>query len=405
MSQAKPTEATSHGDAEPTRLEVDIYQLVDDSTLLANRTDGTGWDWCWADYQRDWMDATPYRFAYRCLPLTIANQIGWWIKNPVGFTAVWDGRGEPGSISFRFDQAGDVWGPFINSQFGQGIITWNTPFLFRTKPRGSRLLVNGPANYFKENAHPLTAVIESDWMRMSFTMNWRIMVPGRPTRFEFGEPLFQAIPIPVNHGASLEKAVVTYQKLDDDPEVAQAYREWSESRRQFHEQKAVGDVQPDGWQKDYFHGRDLQGRKANSDHMTKVKPPVVIGLPAARPPNSPASAGTSSPTRPASPQRSVDLTNVQIATGAGNVVMASAAGLQSDSTAIPAGIATVRVDDAWRRWIAENLLLGVTPASLHEAMMGRGIGSQEASYELQLAAQSPYLQGAEKFCNLLKRMK
>ncbi|MCA1685255.1 MAG: DUF6065 family protein, partial [Planctomycetia bacterium] len=70
-------------------LEVGIYQIVDDSVMKANREDGTGWEWCWADWRRDWMDATPNRYAYRCLPLTIMNQTGWWVKNPVGFTATW----------------------------------------------------------------------------------------------------------------------------------------------------------------------------------------------------------------------------------------------------------------------------------------------------------------------------
>ena len=73
------------------RLEIDIYQIVDDVMLKSHRSDGTGFDWCWADWQRDWMDATPHRYAYRCLPLTIVNQTGWWIKNPVGFTATWRG--------------------------------------------------------------------------------------------------------------------------------------------------------------------------------------------------------------------------------------------------------------------------------------------------------------------------
>ena len=80
------------------------------SMLKKNRTDGTGWDWCWADWQRDWMDATPHRYAYRCLPLTIMNQTGWWIKNPVGFTATWRGQREPGDIDFRFDAAAETLG-------------------------------------------------------------------------------------------------------------------------------------------------------------------------------------------------------------------------------------------------------------------------------------------------------
>lgn len=270
------------------RLEVGIYQIADDAMLKRNRTDGTGWDWCWADWQRDWMDATPSRYAYRCLPLTIVNQTGWWIKNPVGFTAIWRGDTGPGSIDFRFDCAAELWQGWINSQFGEGIITWNTPFLFRTKPQGSRLLVCGPANVFKANAHPLTALIESDWMSMSFTMNYKIMKPGEPVRFDVGEPLFQAIPLVGNVCADLEKASVTYQKLSEDPEVSRSYQEWHDGRRRFHEQKAMGDIRGDDWQKDYFQGRDAIGREAPPDHMTKVRPPRVQ--------YSPATALTSAPT-------------------------------------------------------------------------------------------------------------
>jgi Family of unknown function (DUF6065) len=262
------------------RFEIEIYQIADDAVLKQNRTDGTGWEWGWADWQRDWMNATPNRFAYRCLPLTIINQTGWWIKNPVGFTAIWRGSTAPGSVEFRFDASTEIWRNWINSQFGEGIITWNTPFLFRTKPEGSRLLVCGPPNYFKVNAHPLTALIESDWVSMSFTMNWKIMMPNQPVRFERGEPLFQAIPLLSNVCADLETADVSYQKLTDDPELYGAYTEWDRGRRQFHDQKVAGEVRPDSWQKDYFQGRDATGKEATTRHMTKVKPPEVRGLPA-----------------------------------------------------------------------------------------------------------------------------
>jgi hypothetical protein len=257
------------------QLEIMIYQIVDDTMLKQNRTDGTGWEWGWADLQRDWMDATPNRFAYRCLPLSIVNQTGWWIKNPVGFTATWRGGSLPGTIDFRFDEAADTWSGWINNQFGGGIITWNTPFLFRTRPEGSRLLVCGPVNRFKTYAQPLTALIESDWMSMSFTMNWKLVLPDQPVRFDVGEPLFQAIPLVSNVCSDLEAASVTYQRLTEDPEVYRAYQAWNEGRRSFHVQKAKGEVKPDDWQKDYFHGRDALGQAPATVHMTKVKPPPI----------------------------------------------------------------------------------------------------------------------------------
>jgi hypothetical protein len=254
-------------------LEIDIYQIADDTTLKRQRTDGTGWDWGWPPRNRDWMDSTPSRHAYRCLPLTMANQMGWWVCNPVGFSAVWNGGRQPGSIQFSFEVAAELWAGWINNQFGEGIITWNTPFLFRTRPAGSRLMVCGPANYFKANLHPLTALIESDWLTMSFTMNWKIMRPGEPVRYDAGEPLFQVIPLAGNLSADLERATVHYARLAENPEVAGAYRRWQQERNQFHRRKARGEESPDGWQKDYFQGPDPSQREVALDHRTKVTPP------------------------------------------------------------------------------------------------------------------------------------
>ncbi len=270
VQRSAPAEA-----AEATPLTIDIYQLAADDSLKRHRDDGTGWDWGWAERRREWMDASPGHHAYRCLPLTILNQTGFWIMNPVGFTAVWNGRPEPGTIAFTFDTTADFWSSWINSQFGLGIITWNTPFLFRTQPVGSRLFITGPVNYFKENLCALNALIESDWISMSFTMNWRVLRAHEPIRFDVGEPLFQAIPLAGNVCADLEQAEVNYCRLGDNPEVAQSYLEWQQSRNQFHHQKAIGAVRADGWQKDYFHGQDAAGRAVAPDHRTKVTPPPI----------------------------------------------------------------------------------------------------------------------------------
>ena len=302
MSQTWEHEETrANRSGEHRQLEVTVYQIADDALLKQNRDDGTGWDWCWADWQRDWMDVTPSRFAYRCLPVTIANQTGLWVKNPVGFTATWRGSERPGSIDFQFEESAEIWTRWISNEFGAGIITWNSPFLFRTKPAGSRLLVFGPANSFKNNVHPLTAILESDWMTMSFTMNWKIMRPGDPVRFEAGEPLFQTIPLLNNPCADIEDALVTYKKLDDDPDLSRSYREWDQSRKRFREQSKAGELKPDEWQRDYFLGRDAAGRPSAPLHMTKVKPPRVGYQGTAEPT---AGNGTSARVQPDSPRES-----------------------------------------------------------------------------------------------------
>ncbi len=404
MSQAaRLDENREHSSPADRQLELTIYQIVDDAMLKQNREDGSGWDWCWANWQRVWMDATPSRFAYRCLPLTIANQTGLWVKNPVGFTATWRGHESPGSIDFQFDRSADVWKRWISNEFGMGIITWNTPFLFRTRPEGSRMMVCGPANEFKANVHPLTAIIESDWMTMSFTMNWKIMKPDEPVRFEIGEPLFQTIPLLSNACLDLECASVIYKKLDDDPEVAGAYREWDRSRLRFMERSKAGDLKPDEWQRDYFLGRDASGRQAAPVHMTKVKPPKVHfeGLAAlSNPGNGTAlragyASGTENPVerelRKASP---VEARRSPRANGKRN---------GSGSEHGSAAPAYRPMTDEWRRWIAENLMLGSSRESILNVMTAGGLSPAESAREFDLAFQSPYLRGAERLVNRLSK--
>jgi len=48
---------------------------------------------------RPWMEATENRFAYRCLPLAMANQAGWIVPCPASFSARWDGGPQPSGVA------------------------------------------------------------------------------------------------------------------------------------------------------------------------------------------------------------------------------------------------------------------------------------------------------------------
>jgi hypothetical protein len=59
--------------------------------------------------------------------------------------------------------------------------------------------------------------------------------------------------------------------------------------------------------------------------------------------------------------------------------------------------------DEWRRWIAENLMLGASRESIHEMMVQAGLAPSESAGEIDLALQSPYLKGAERLRNRLTK--
>lgn len=64
---------------------------------------------------------------------------------------------------------------------------------------------------------------------------------------------------------------------------------------------------------------------------------------------------------------------------------------------------TVRVDDSWRRWIAENLILGCHPDTLAAQLCAAGIGGPQARAEIDQAMRSPYLHGAHRLRNRLAK--
>jgi hypothetical protein len=218
---------------------------------------------------RPWMDATPEAFAYRCLPLNIANAHGWEILNPHGFTAQWNGTMGVDAVTVTPDPgaAPDV-RPAL-SLFGQGMLTFHVEGLFRTPP-GWSLWIGGSPNRFKDALSPLTGVVETDWSPFTFTMNWRFTRPHTPVRFEAMEPFGFIFP--------LERAAVAgfrprFAPLGDDPELEEQFTAWSRSRDDFHQRMKTdaGALPSERWQKHYYRGRDISGRELAQDHMAKLR--------------------------------------------------------------------------------------------------------------------------------------
>jgi Family of unknown function (DUF6065) len=220
-----------------------------------------------APLERAWMDETPQGYAYRCLPLNIANSHGWLILNPVPFTARWNGGIGLDSISI---QPGSTDGPptIASSHFGNGVLTFGVAGLFRTEP-GYDLWVCGPVNMIKDGIQPLTGVVETDWSPFTFTMNYKFTRPFAPVSFGQDEPYCMIFPI--RRGA-VETIEPEFRTLGQDPDVLAAYTEWADSRRQFNEDlKITGSpAQQLKWQKEYFKGTGQWG-KAPHDHRTKIR--------------------------------------------------------------------------------------------------------------------------------------
>ena len=219
-----------------------------------------------APTDRAWMDATHLRYAYRCLPLVLANQAGWIIRSPVSVTARWNGGNQLKDLRIWFPKG--VQERRILSHFGAGILTFSIPFLFRTPP-GINLWVKGPANAIKDGVQPLEGIVETDWNEATFTMNWKLTRPDHTVRFTAGEPICMLVPL---QRGLIEELVPIQKSLQDNPKLLAEYEAWRDSRKSFNEALAKQDsaAVKQGWQKSYMLGRTLAGERV-ADHQTRLE--------------------------------------------------------------------------------------------------------------------------------------
>lgn len=221
-----------------------------------------------AESRRPWMDQTAKAFAYRCLPLTMANSHGWEILSPTTFEACWNGGSLPTDVEISILE-GNAGG--VASHFGSGILTFVPNVVLRTE-EGHNLWISGPANRFKDGAQALSALIESDWMPYTFTMNWKLTRPGHPVRFDLGEPY--CFFFPITRGL-VERADPRFERLTADPELTASF-ECAYGRRLavHHAARDNGSAPKElsraaNW---YMRGLSPDGSRSFPEHQTQIRP-------------------------------------------------------------------------------------------------------------------------------------
>lgn len=231
---------------------IKIYQIYDNPSMIIRP----------GSRERTWMDNTRDNNAYRCLPLTIANQHGWSVhlKDQVSF--IW--KGGPYLEDVIVKSCNDK---TCASVFGHGIITFHIQHLIKT-PENYNLYISGPPNYPKEGITPLTGIYEADWAPYSFTMNWQITEPNKEIMFDQDEPICFFFPI---ERESIESFEVQHEMLSSNPEYLEHFNTFANSRSGFIDDKRSNKVGGEVWQKHYFQGRYPDGSKCPiHNHQTKI---------------------------------------------------------------------------------------------------------------------------------------
>jgi hypothetical protein len=220
-----------------------------------------------APISRTWMSEIRIGQPNRCLPMLIANQSGWELRNRCAFTATWFGQEDDVDVMIAPDKR-DA-GQFMPlSHFGNGILTWHLPMLFRTPP-GYNLLVRGPANCPKDGVSPLEGIVETDWASASFSMSWKLTRKLMPVRFELDEPICMIVP---QRRAELEEFAPELRRIECDEDLQRKHESFLRSRGAANQIEQVARVAAGDrvqWQGDYTRGRHRDGEAGTQDHQTR----------------------------------------------------------------------------------------------------------------------------------------
>jgi hypothetical protein len=207
--------------------------------------------------KRDWFNS----HFYYCLPLSIGNQYGYVIKSLRDFTASWDGTDSDAKIEFLNNDNENL--QVIKGGFGQGIITIQNLFAFKTPP-GINLMTIQPPNWFIPGTSAMTGVVETDQIRRDFTFNLKITVPNMQITVKKGDALGAFIPIPRHFVDKFDVKLVT-DVFDKEFHVAEV----SESQALSQERQTTDVERPHMSGRRYFNGVHVDGTKY-PDHQKRV---------------------------------------------------------------------------------------------------------------------------------------
>lgn len=217
------------------------------------------------DHKRDWF--TPH--FYRCLPLSIGNMQGFVFSSPFTLDVVWDGTDKAGGLKiYEHDDFNEnIRGMnhvYFTSEFGHGILTAHFPVILRTPPNVN-LMTIAPPNYPVPGISPMTGVVETDNLRFTFTLNFKIDFINTIIRINKDQPIMGIIPIPRYFCDSFELKNA-YDIFDTNiiEEEKQIFVEQNKRR----EQQNKNNDKPDRL---YYMGMDIRKNKFKNHQLPKGK--------------------------------------------------------------------------------------------------------------------------------------
>jgi hypothetical protein len=140
--------------------------------------------------QREWMDNTPDKHAYRCYPVTTANTVGWTLSLPYDLSFIWDGVNDTAGDHVEIIDGKD----YAYTGRGQSSVSIRTSVIL-TSEKDISVLTITPQNYFYEDFEVMSSLISTSFMDKEFPLAIKARTPNKIITIKAGSPIATIIPI------------------------------------------------------------------------------------------------------------------------------------------------------------------------------------------------------------------
>lgn len=206
--------------------------------------------------KRDWMDKTFDKHAYRCFPLSLANQIGWGFSFPEDITVIWDGNDSEQGDHIKVIKGHN----YVNTSRGTATLIFNIGWFFKTSKDVS-MLFYGPPNLIIDGATPLTNIISTSFWDSPIPVSWKITRPNTEITFKANEPVIAMMPISLT---DLNNSSVNLYNNPND--VHQYHKRLSDYGNTILENNKIPK-----WSDFYRNATDQFGNKIGDHEVKKLK--------------------------------------------------------------------------------------------------------------------------------------
>lgn len=201
------------------------------------------------------MDITFEKHAYRCLPVSLANTLGWTFSYPVDISFIWDG--DPGSEDGHVKVLSGHEHVFTNRS--NGTISFNSEITFRTEENVSLLVMPVP-NQFIEGVHGFTTILSTSVLEPAIPYAWKITKANEVITIPANTPIASIIPISLK---DIQNTEISLHTEDFGPEY---YAKLSEYGRVSGEMTRHGT-----WTNFYRDAVDHKGNKQGEHELKSLK--------------------------------------------------------------------------------------------------------------------------------------